>query len=52
MRARLVLLWAPLCLYLVPNLPAQDAAKADPAHYKVVQRERPGKNFEGALWAG
>jgi quercetin dioxygenase-like cupin family protein len=36
MRVRLVLLWAPLCLYLVPNLPAQDAAKADPAHYKVV----------------
>jgi len=36
MRARLVLLWAPLCLYLVPNLPAQDAVKADSAHYTVV----------------
>jgi quercetin dioxygenase-like cupin family protein len=36
MRARLVLLWAPLCLCLVPNLPAQDAVKADPAHYTVV----------------
>lgn len=36
MRVRLVLLCAPLCLYLVPSLPAQDAAKADPAHYKVV----------------
>jgi quercetin dioxygenase-like cupin family protein len=36
MRVRTVLLWAPLCLYLVPNLPAQDAVKADPAHYTVV----------------
>ncbi len=36
MRARLVLLWAPLCLYLVPSLPAQDATKVDPAHYTVV----------------
>jgi quercetin dioxygenase-like cupin family protein len=36
MRVRLVLLLAPLCLSMVPNLPAQDAAKADPAHYKVL----------------
>ncbi|MDQ1451202.1 MAG: hypothetical protein QOK38_1068 [Acidobacteriaceae bacterium] len=36
MRVCLVLLLAPLCLSMVPNLPAQDAAKADPAHYKVL----------------
>jgi quercetin dioxygenase-like cupin family protein len=36
MRVRLVLLLAPLCLSMVPNLSAQDAAKADPAHYKVL----------------
>jgi quercetin dioxygenase-like cupin family protein len=36
MRVRLVLLLAPLCLSMAPSLPAQDAAKADPAHYKVL----------------
>jgi quercetin dioxygenase-like cupin family protein len=36
MRARLVLLGAPLCFGLVPMLSAQDAVKADPQHYKVV----------------
>jgi quercetin dioxygenase-like cupin family protein len=36
MRVQTVLLLAPLCLYLVPNLPAQDATKVDPAHYTVV----------------
>jgi quercetin dioxygenase-like cupin family protein len=36
LRVRTVLLLTPLCLYLVPNLPAQDAAKVDSAHYKVL----------------
>ena len=36
MRVPTVLLLAPLCLYVVPNLSAQDATKADPAHYSVL----------------
>jgi quercetin dioxygenase-like cupin family protein len=36
MSVRLVLLWALLCIGLVPMLSAQDAVKADPQHYKVM----------------
>src|SRR6267154_928973 len=36
MRVRLALFGAVLCLYLAPNLCAQDAVKVDPKHYTVM----------------